>query len=253
MQIRKVKISKVKDGYRASSEDFVAVEEPLQIFVNEKNLAIIMRTPGNDLELTLGFLYYEDYINSLRDVEEISMLSDNEIHVRLTNGKFVETRNFVINSSCGICGRGFLNAIELLKSDAKTSNEVIISLPEKLRSNQGVFNITGGLHAAALFTLSGELISIYEDVGRHNAVDKIIGSLIHKRRLPFTEGILQVSGRIGYEIVSKAIKAGIPIISGISAPTSKAIEIAEDAGATLVGFVRGNSFNVYTHPERIDL
>ncbi len=158
-----------------------------------------------------------------------------------------------MNSSCGFCGRALLYTVDILKSETTIKKDVVISLPEKLRSEQEVFNITGGLHAAGLFTPDGELRYVYEDVGRHNAVDKLVGRLLREGQLPASSYVLQVSGRIGYEIVSKAIMAGIPIISGISAPTSYAIRIAHDAGATVIGFVRGKSFNVYTHAERVKI
>ncbi|MEM3268770.1 MAG: formate dehydrogenase accessory sulfurtransferase FdhD, partial [Metallosphaera sp.] len=137
------------------------------------------------------------------------------------------------------------------RSDVKIKSDVIFSLPKKLRDGQSAFNVTGGLHAAGLFSTEGEMLYLYEDVGRHNAVDKIVGRLLMRNELPASSTILQVSGRIGYEIVSKAIMAGIPVVSGISAPTSYAIKIAEDSGITLIGFSRGESFNVYAHPERI--
>ncbi|BDB98584.1 formate dehydrogenase accessory sulfurtransferase FdhD [Saccharolobus caldissimus] len=253
MQVRRIKLTRIKEKEEYNDEDFVAVEEPLQIRICNKScdtFAVIMRTPGNDKELSLGFLYSEGVIDSIEDVKNIDQRG-NTIDVWISKPLKVKTRDLIVNSSCGVCGRAFLYTIDIIKSETKVKKEVIFSLPEKLKERQNVFNITGGLHASALFTIDGELIYLYEDVGRHNAVDKIIGRLILEKKLPASSYIMQVSGRLGYEIVSKGIKAGIPIICGISAPTSLAIEMAEEAGVTLIGFLRGRSFNIYTHRERI--
>ncbi|ABP95478.1 MULTISPECIES: formate dehydrogenase accessory sulfurtransferase FdhD [Metallosphaera] len=253
MQVSKVNLVKVKDGHTEIDEDFVAVEEPLEIVVCNggcKTFAIVMRTPGNDQELSLGFLYSEGVIDSIEDVVKVKQ-ELNRVEVYLRDVKKLESRQIVVNSSCGICGRALLYTLDILSTNATVSRDVILSLPEKLRERQSAFNVTGGLHAAGLFTREGELQYLYEDVGRHNAVDKVVGKLLMERKLPANSSVLQVSGRLGYEIVSKAIMAGIPVISGISAPTSYAVRIADNAGATLIGFVRGKSFNVYSHPERI--
>lgn len=253
MQVRRIKLTRIKEKEEYNNEDFVAVEEPLQIRICNRScdtFAVIMRTPGNDKELSLGFLYSEGVIDSIEDVKNIDQRG-NTIDVWISKPLKVKTRDLIVNSSCGVCGRAFLYTIDIIKSETKVKKEVIFSLPEKLKERQNVFNITGGLHASALFTIDGELIYLYEDVGRHNAVDKIIGRLILEKKLPASSYIMQVSGRLGYEIVSKGIKAGIPIICGISAPTSLAIEMAEEAGVTLIGFLRGRSFNIYTHRERI--
>jgi formate dehydrogenase family accessory protein FdhD len=178
-------------------------------------------------------------------------VKNNAVEVRLSKPVKVRIRDLIVNSSCGVCGRAFLYTLNILKSDLKVKKELIFSFPEKLREKQSVFNISGGLHATALFDPHGELLLIYEDVGRHNAVDKVVGKLLLEDKVPASNYIMQVSGRLGYEIVSKGIKAGIPIVCGISAPTSLAIEIAEEAGLTLIGFLRGKSFNIYTHDERI--
>lgn len=253
MQVRRIKLTRIKEKEEYNDEDFVAVEEPLQIRICNRScdtFAVIMRTPGNDKELSLGFLYSEGVIDSIEDVKNIDQRG-NTIDVWISKPLKVKTRDLIVNSSCGVCGRAFLYTIDIIKSETKVKKEVIFSLPEKLKERQNVFNITGGLHASALFTIDGELIYLYEDVGRHNAVDKIIGRLILEKKLPASSYIMQVSGRLGYEIVSKGIKAGIPIICGISAPTSLAIEMAEETGVTLIGFLRGRSFNIYTHRERI--
>jgi len=225
--------------------NFVAVEEPLNIrvcFEKCEDFAIIMRTPGHDKELSLGFLYSEGVINSIHDVESIEQVKNNAVEVRLSKPVKVRIRDLIVNSSCGVCGRAFLYTLNILKSDLKVKKELIFSFPEKLREKQSVFNISGGLHATALFDPHGELLLIYEDVGRHNAVDKVVGKLLLEDKVPASNYIMQVSGRLGYEIVSKGIKAGIPIVCGISAPTSLAIEIAEEAGLTLIGFLRGKKF-----------
>jgi len=254
VQIRGVKLTRIREDGEHEDEDFVAVEEPLHIrvCVDEcETFAVIMRTPGDDEALSLGFLYSEGAINQFDDVRKVRKLGENEIEVWLRRRLDFKSRDLIVNSSCGVCGRTFLYIISTLKSDVSVSREVIFSLPEKLRESQKAFSITGGLHAAALFSLKGELIYLFEDVGRHNAVDKAVGRLLMDKRIPLNEGILQVSGRLGYEIVVKGIRAGIPIICGISAPTSLAIDLAEEAGVTLIGFLRGRSFNVYSHKERV--
>ncbi|QIW22932.1 formate dehydrogenase accessory sulfurtransferase FdhD [Sulfolobus sp. S-194] len=254
MQVKRVKVSKIRNETEVVEDDFVAEEEPLEVRTcyNEcQTFAIIMRTPGNDKELVLGFLYSEGVIDTIDDVLSVSIKSNNVVEVRLNKPLKVKVRDMIVNSSCGVCGRAFLYTLNILKCNTKVNRDVIFSLPEKLKENQEVFKITGGLHAAALFTISGELNYLYEDVGRHNAVDKLVGRLLLERKIPASNYIMQVSGRLGYEIVSKGIKAGIPIICGISAPTSLAVEIAEEAGVTLIGFLRGNSFNIYTHKERV--
>jgi len=254
VQVKRFNLVRVKENEEYKDSDFVAVEEPLNIrvcFEKCEDFAIIMRTPGDDKELSLGFLYSEGVINSIHDVESIEQVKNNAVEVRLNKPVKVRIRDLIVNSSCGVCGRAFLYTLNILKSDLKVKKELIFSFPEKLREKQSVFNISGGLHATALFDPHGELLLIYEDVGRHNAVDKVVGKLLLEDKVPASNYIMQVSGRLGYEIVSKGIKAGIPIVCGISAPTSLAIEIAEEAGLTLIGFLRGKSFNIYTHDERI--
>jgi FdhD protein len=254
VQVKRFNLVRVKENEEYKDSDFVAVEEPLNIrvcFEKCEDFAIIMRTPGDDKELSLGFLYSEGVINSIHDVESIEQVKNNAVEVRLSKPVKVRIRDLIVNSSCGVCGRAFLYTLNILKSDLKVKKELIFSFPEKLREKQSVFNISGGLHATALFDPHGELLLIYEDVGRHNAVDKVVGKLLLEDKVPASNYIMQVSGRLGYEIVSKGIKAGIPIVCGISAPTSLAIEIAEEAGLTLIGFLRGKSFNIYTHDERI--
>ncbi|WP_338598305.1 formate dehydrogenase accessory sulfurtransferase FdhD [Sulfolobus tengchongensis] len=254
MQVKRVNLVRVKGNEEYSDNDFVAVEEPLNIrtcFRECEDFAIIMRTPGNDIELSLGFLYSENVISSTQDIKNIRQVEDNIVEVWLNKPLGVRKRDLIVNSSCGVCGRAFLYTLNILKSNLKVKKEIIYSLPEKLKEGQNAFNVTGGLHATALFDANGELLYLYEDVGRHNAVDKVVGKLMMENKLPASSYIMQVSGRLGYEIVSKGVKAGIPVICGISAPTSLAVEIAEEAGVALIGFLRGKSFNVYTHKERI--
>lgn len=248
-------MKKVRDEEEYVGEDYVAVEEPLEIITCIANkckiFAIIMRTPGDDKELSLGFLYSEGIIDSIDDVNSIEQKGENTVEVHLNKMNKVSARDLVVNSSCGVCGRALLYAVEILNSNTMVKKNLIYLLPEKLKVKQNVFNITGGLHASALFNIDGDLEYFYEDVGRHNAVDKIIGSLLISKSLPADKHILQVSGRVGYEIVVKALKAGIPIVSGISAPTSLAVDLARESGITLIGFLRGKSFNIYSHPERV--
>ncbi|QKQ99079.1 formate dehydrogenase accessory sulfurtransferase FdhD [Metallosphaera tengchongensis] len=253
MQVDKVKILKVRENGESLEEDYVAVEEPLEIKICEeecRTFAVIMRTPGQDEELSLGFLFSEGVIDNSKDVREITA-GDGEVRVYLTRRAEIEPRHIVVNSSCGVCGRRLLYTLEILKSEVKVEKRAILSFPRKLREYQSAFNVTGGLHAAALLDTSGDLVAISEDVGRHNAVDKVVGSLLREDRLPASQYVLQVSGRVGYEIVSKAVMAGIPIVSGISAPTSYAVEIAKKSGVTLIGFLRDGYFNVYAHGERL--
>jgi FdhD protein len=254
VQIKKIGLERIREEEEIAGEDYVAVEEPMHLKVCKddcETFAIIMRTPGNDKELSLGFLYSEGVINSIEDVEKVVQKDENTVEVWVNKLMKVKTRELIVNSSCGVCGRALLYTISILKSNLKVTRKLIFSLPSILRENQNAFNVTGGLHASALFDSSGKLLKIYEDVGRHNAVDKIVGSLLLEKEIPAEKSILLVSGRLGYEIVSKGVKAGIPIIAGISAPTSLAVEIAEEAGVTLIGFLRGDSFNIYSHKERV--
>ncbi|BDC17540.1 formate dehydrogenase accessory sulfurtransferase FdhD [Acidianus sp. HS-5] len=254
MQIKKINLERIREEENIEGEDYIAVEEPMHLKVCKdscETFAVVMRTPGNDKELSLGFLYSEGVINGIEDVKKVVERGSNTVEVWVNRLSGVKARDIIVNSSCGVCGRALLYTISILKSNLKVHRKVIFSLPEILRENQNAFNVTGGLHAAALFNSSGKLLKIYEDVGRHNAVDKIVGSLLLEKGVPADECILLVSGRLGYEIVSKGIKAGIPIIAGISAPTSLAVQMAEEARVTLIGFLRGDSFNIYSHTERI--
>jgi FdhD protein len=266
---RAVDVARVRDGIREVGTDRAATEEPLEIRLHGRPFAVIMRTPGADRELAAGFLLAERVLVTPDDLGTIEYCTDpsaehpeNIVNATIANGS-VETLDRILadrrlvttNSSCGLCGR---LTIESLRTDAPaiTSNWTIapatlVGIPDRLRSSQKVFDETGGLHAAGLFTRDGRLEAMAEDVGRHNAVDKVIGRLLMQDRLPLADYLLFVSGRTSYEIVQKAFLAGIPIVAAVSAPSSLAIELAQECGITLVGFLRGQGFNVYAHPERI--
>jgi FdhD protein len=251
--------------------DRLATEEPMAIQVRGRSqepvsVAVTMRTPGNDFELAAGFLMSEGLLHDRREVAAIrycdvahEVQHYNVVTVDLTvafTAEFSE-RNFFASSSCGICGKASLDQVEIACPVAGpgpvVARSVIVSLPEALRASQRVFDQTGGLHAAALFDSSGELIESREDVGRHNAVDKIIGNAFLAGKTPIRDRILLVSGRVSFEIVQKAAVAGIAITCAVSAPSSLAVQAGERLGMTVVGFLRGENFNLYTHPERIDL
>lgn len=256
------------------TEDSVTVEEPLEIRIHNESLGevtigIIMRTPVMDNYLAIGFLYSEGIIKEYGDILSIENFDErsgaaiaNVISLKVSeNVKFDRsnyTRNFAVNSSCGVCGKSnindiFLKAGRLVKSGKTISRDVLLRLPDKMMALQKVFGETGGIHAAGLFRLDGTPVMIAEDIGRHNAVDKVVGYMV-SRGLTFSENIiLQVSGRAGFEILQKGAMAGIPIVSSVSAPSSLAIDTAESMNMTLVCFVRKERFNIYTHPERISL
>jgi FdhD protein len=262
----------IEDGRAASREDRLATEEPLEIRLRagseRRTVAITMRTPGNDFELVAGFLHNEGVVTELADLRGMSYcLSDevdpdqqyNIVNVELASAGLPALdrleRHFTTTSACGVCGKANLDALHLrgvrpLAGDVLVDAATIVALPEKLRAKQRVFETTGGLHAAALFDRSGSLVAVREDVGRHNALDKLIGWAILNRR-PLGESLVLVSGRSSYEIVQKALAAGIPIVCSVSAPSSLAGDVAREFGVTLVGFLRGSRFNVYTHASRI--
>ncbi len=260
------------DSDREEAKDMVTAEEPLEIKLrgpsgSESTVSIIMRTPVMDNYLALGFLYSEGIIReksqliSVENIDEDGTAIDNVIilkvsaDVKFNNAEY--TRNFAVNSSCGVCGKSNINDIfiksgRLVKSSIKVSSEVILQLPEKMRKLQAIFSETGGIHAAGLFRKNGNPIFVAEDIGRHNAVDKVVGYMFLNDLLFGEDLILQVSGRAGFEILQKAAMAGIPVVSSVSAPSSLAVDTADSMNMTLVCFVRGKRFNVYTHPERIE-
>jgi FdhD protein len=232
------------------ADDLLAVEEPLQIRVNGRDLSITMRTPGQDGELAAGFLFTEGILKARADVLGIEC-AENCVTLALADG--VDTgvaRNFYTTSSCGVCGKASIESLHAagcaMLPYVPLSRAVIHSLPEKLRATQSVFERTGGLHGAALFDAAGNLEMVREDVGRHNAVDKLIGAAFLDSRLPLGGRILMLSGRASFELVQKAVMAGIPAVAAVGAPSSLAVQTAQRFGMTLLGFVRDGRFNIYS-------
>jgi len=242
----------------------VVVEEPLEMRLNERSLAVTMRTPGHDIELSLGFLLSEGILEDPAVVLSIAHCEENpnvtEVRTQ-PNAAGVHppsTRHFYAASSCGICGKSSIEAIRyrtpsVLADPAQVSADTLACLPERMKNAQILFEATGSLHAAGLFTASGKLMCLREDVGRHNAVDKVLGWAATRERLPLHEHILLVSGRVSFEIVQKALMAQLPIVAAISGPSSLAIELARESGMTLIGFLRGKTMNVYTGAKRIQV
>ncbi|MDM9382809.1 formate dehydrogenase accessory sulfurtransferase FdhD [Chlorogloeopsis sp. ULAP01] len=265
------KIWVLENGKMRSRRDYLTTEEPLEIRLvsPRRTLAVTMRTPGADFELAAGFLYTEGVISSRQDIQRLSYCVDPEIDgEQLYNIVNVELqadleldlqpleRHFYTTSACGVCGKASLETLRirgcaLIPPEPKVTPEIIYSLPDKLRAAQGVFNATGGLHAAALFDSQGGLLMLREDVGRHNALDKLIGTALLSEQLPLSDRIVMVSGRSSFEIVQKCAVAGVPIVCAVSAPSSLAVSVAEEFGITLIGFLRGERFNVYSGLERI--
>lgn len=266
-------------GGRRARTDTLATEEPLEIRVAVADelrsgarlddaavpISVTMRTPGADFELAAGFLYTEGLVDGPQSIASIRYCTDaeqqyNVVSVVLARGTPFDPellrRNFYQTSSCGVCGKASIDAVlgpacARVESGLVVSPEVITRLPDGLRAAQAVFERTGGLHAAGLFTADGELVRAREDVGRHNAMDKLVGASLLERELPWSERIVMVSGRLSFELVQKAARAGAAVLAGVSAPSSLAVELAEQAGITLCGFVRGPAFNVYTGGARI--
>jgi FdhD protein len=259
---RSVRVLSVSPDGSRSRADVVAAEEPLEVRVDGEPIAVIMRTPGADGDLAAGFLHSERVIRSAGDIRELERHPDsrNLMNVRVTAAESTASalsasRRVVMNSSCGLCGRVTIESLRVdappVAADWTVHAGVIARLPEALRRAQAVFDETGGLHAAALFDPGGNIEAIAEDIGRHNAVDKVIGRMLLSNRLPLDRAILFVSGRTSFEILQKAFLAGIPVVGAVSAPSSLAVELADDAGITLLGFVRDAAFNVYSHARRI--
>jgi FdhD protein len=264
-----VRVTSVHDGVRRERPDTLAAEEPMEIRVggpgqDARAVAVTMRTPGADYELAVGFLFTEGLVaeGEVRRVAYCDDLDDDEQRYNVVTVTLDRPfdhdrlgRNFYATSSCGICGKAALDDVEVrcarVGDGPVVPVDILVSLPERLRAKQRVFDRTGGLHAAGLFTPDGEVVTLREDVGRHNAVDKVIGEQVLARRTPLADRVLQVSGRASFEIVQKAAVAGIPIVSAVSAPSSLAVEAGERLGVTVVGFVRDGRCNVYTHAERV--
>lgn len=264
MKTRRFEIFKGSaDGRFQSVADETAAEEPLEIVVEGRPVAVVMRTPGNDRELVAGFLLSEGIIGGRGDLFDITGCGDNpegnRVEALLARPGEVNleklTRHVFTSSSCGVCGKATMDAVlrefPAAAPGPGVAAATIAGLPERLRAGQAAFAATGGLHACALFDARGEPLAVREDVGRHNAVDKILGWALWGDALPLREHILMVSGRTSFEILQKALAAGIPMVAAISAPSSLAVEFARRNGQTLIGFLRGNRMNVYAHPERI--
>ncbi|MDP6860455.1 MAG: formate dehydrogenase accessory sulfurtransferase FdhD [Verrucomicrobiales bacterium] len=256
-------IKKSCSGSVSSVDDFVAIEEPLEIRVEEKNVAIVMRTPGHDRELAAGFLLSEGIIKSRHDVFEISECESlntngsgkgNFVSVLLSKEVQFEfedlTRHVFTSSSCGVCGKATIESVMIdfpkIEGESQICSSKIVSYPDKLSAAQTTFKKTGGLHASALFNPDGEIVVIREDVGRHNALDKVIGYALLENLLPLSDHTLLLSGRISFELMQKSLAAGIPTVAGISAPSSLAIEFAKNSGQNLIGFLRDHTMNIYS-------
>ncbi len=254
-----------RGGSADERDDRVGAEEPLQIRVEGHSVAVVMRTPGHDRELVAGFLLTENLIRSRSEIFDIAQCGSSEtdhvINVTLRDPSAFEpaklTRNVFSSSSCGVCSKATIEAVRQqftpIDSDCCVSSETILKLPARLREQQRTFDETGGLHACALFGLEGELLVLREDVGRHNALDKLIGHALLEGLLPLRERVLFLSGRVSFEMMQKALAAGIPIVAAISAPTTLAVGFAQESNQTLIGFVRGETMNVYAGAQRVAL
>jgi FdhD protein len=273
--VHPVEIIKITANSREAVPDLLAVEEPLEIRIGfgplperqQKSLAITMRTPGHDFELVLGFLFTEGIIHSFNKVESIKYCEDvgraeekeNVVRVELKPDVQLDfqklQRNFYTTSSCGVCGKSSIEAVKMVCANVpftwQVRSDIVLSLPVKLREAQRLFNYTGGLHASGLFNLQGELVLLREDVGRHNALDKVVGAMLLKNELPLSDYIVLVSGRTSFELVQKVAMAGIPLLAAVGAPSSLAVNMATDCGITVVGFLREGRFNIYSEAERI--
>ena len=262
----RAEILRWRDGQASPASDLLAREEPLEIRVRGRSVAVTMRTPGHDDELAAGFLLTEGMIHQRRDVVQIAHCQQGEaaqlgntLNVFLAASVKVDfeqlTRHVFASSSCGLCGKASIEAVHLHFAPVDwrgcVTAKTLVSLPDKLRAAQATFAQTGGLHAAAIFTQRGKLVVLREDVGRHNAVDKVIGHGFLHGLNPFDQHVLLVSGRASFEIMQKALAARVPIVASVSAPSSLAVEFARESGQTLAGFLRGNGFNLYSHAERI--
>ncbi|MET7322558.1 formate dehydrogenase accessory sulfurtransferase FdhD [Streptomyces sp. NPDC005549] len=267
------KVIRIRDGAVSSRPDTLVAEEPLEIRLNGKPLAITMRTPGDDFALAAGFLVSEGVLAEQSDLQNIVYCAGatvdgsntyNVVDVKTAPGVRIPDitleRNVYTTSSCGLCGKASLDAVRTTTRwpiadtpPVRVTPELLADLPDRLRASQRVFDRTGGLHAAALFTEDGELVDVREDVGRHNAVDKLVGRALQNGDLPLSRSVLLVSGRASFELAQKAVMAGIPVLAAVSAPSSLAVDLAAETGLTLVGFLRGSSMNVYAGEDRVAL
>lgn len=264
------KASHVTAGGAVSRPETLAVEEPLEIRLNGTAITVTMRTPGSDVELAQGFLLTEGVIGRRDDISRVEYCRGagedgvntyNVLDVTLAPGvptpSLDVTRNFYTTSSCGVCGKGSIDAVRTISRHSPGDDPTVVAadtltaLPDRLRKAQKVFASTGGLHGAALFDADGTVLVVREDIGRHNAVDKTIGWALENGRIPLSGTVLLVSGRASFELTQKAVMAGIPMLAAVSAPSSLAVDLASQAGLTLVAFLRGESMNVYTRPDRV--
>ncbi|MCY4646912.1 MAG: formate dehydrogenase accessory sulfurtransferase FdhD [Gammaproteobacteria bacterium] len=274
-RINRLRVTRLHEGSRSTRQDVVAVEEPLEIRVRfadgdawrTRSVSVTMRTPGDDFELAAGFLFAEGLLSDRRDIQDISYCSGDEqqeynlLEVRLTPSASFDAgllnRNFYMTSSCGVCGKASLDAIEvqgcspIADGTLTVPSEVLTGLPDALRAAQPVFEKTGGIHASALFDVEGRLLGLREDVGRHNALDKLIGREFLAGRLPLADRIVLVSGRTSFELLQKATMAGVPVVAAVGAPSSLAVDLARRFNVTLVGFTRATGFNVYAGRARV--
>lgn len=266
---RMVSVTGVKewrDGELRPQDDYLVAEEPLEIRVGTAAISVTMRTPGHDLELATGFLFTEGLITGRAQIASVGNEADdrqngaNRVRVDLAPGVVLDAeasrRNFYTGSSCGVCGKASIDAvrvrrIEPLRVGCAVNPEVLCGLPDQLRAAQQIFERTGALHAAGLFSVGGELLVLREDVGRHNAVDKVVGWALANDLVPLSNSLLMVSGRGGFEIVQKALVAGIPVLASVSAPSDLAVNLAREFGMTLIGFLRGRRFVIYSGAERL--
>ena len=273
----KYKVSKFKSDKIENVDDLISIEEPLEISIKYRDtdkwvsqiLTITMRTPGNDEDLVRGFLFNEQIVENINHIDAIESIGDkvgqyniqNKILATLNNSENINItkikRDFMTNSSCGVCGKSSLDALEIIKkekpssSEPKISKDVIIQSPDILRNNQSEFSKTGGIHASGLFDANGAIIAIKEDVGRHNALDKLIGSILEKNQLDPKNQFITCSGRLNFELVQKVLMTNIGIMIGVGAPTSLAIDLANKFDITLIGFVKQDSFNIYTNNQKV--
>ena len=273
----KYKVLKYKSNNAKNIDDLISIEEPLEITIKFKNkeiwneniISITMRTPGNDEDLVRGFLFNERIIEKIEYIDKIESVGENvgqyslknKIVATINNSENVDIdkikRNFLTNSSCGVCGKTSLDSLEVIKKDKilkslpKISHDIIMKSPTTLRENQSEFSKTGGIHASGLFSDNGDVVAIKEDVGRHNALDKLIGYALEKKLLNPSNQFLTCSGRLNFELVQKALMSNIGILIGVGAPTSLAIDLANKFNMTLVGFVKQDGFNIYSNKERI--
>jgi len=273
----KYKVIKFKKNKFEKIDDLISIEEPLEISIKYKDqnewlirsLSITMRTPGHDEDLVRGFLFNEQIIQNLNEIESIESVGEkvgrykiqNKILITINNSKNINIskikRDFLTNSSCGVCGKSSLDALEIIKKEKtfkdepKLTKEIIINSPSILRQNQSEFSKTGGIHASGLFSSDGKLISLREDVGRHNALDKIIGDVLNKNQIDPKNQFITCSGRLNFELVQKVLMTNIGLMIGVGAPTSLAIDLANRFDMTLIGFVKEDSFNVYTNNQKV--